>query len=1299
MKSTRVAALSAFSAITAFAWAEPLDVSSFSRSFDIVVPAASVGEGVSLADFPALVRLSTAIDGFSYGDFLQANGGDLAFTDETGEVLPHEIDTWNEQGESLVWVKVPTLARGTVIHCHYGNVSYSPAVAASSVWSDFTGVWHMREASGTVADATGHGLTATPTGARAEYNVGISDGVVGMARKNGGNAVYAEENRAYLSIPDYDSYALGDTFTASGFFRVTAAGGWYRLFSRKTSAGGWGQETHSETTSQVYVYGAPGAMPTVSVAGIVGNWVHLAFVYSGATCTVYANGQFLDTLSITPASDNGAPLSIGCTSAGDDWCLYGDYDEARLCDGELSAERIAADYATAHDKGFFAYSAVISNSTVDPADYTRFVQLTVGSSAIADGAMLPGVPVLVRLSTAITGFDYGDFGLADGGDLVFADADGRVLAHEIDTWDTTGESLVWVKVPLLSRGTAIYAYWGSSTASPLSASATWSAYKGVWHMNESGSTAEPDVSGNGLDAVPTSNSLTTWNGDPADTTSSMKSYTDGGVAGSYRRNQTDYAGFIHNYLSIPSYTLGDTFTFSGWFNMKYQYGWHRIVSRKANAGDTGGWHVEWNAGENDSINVLGSGSRCVTAKTGLFIDEWMALTFAFSGTTLRVYTNGVLSASGTVGAVTDNDEILALGNNINGTEPSFEGYYDEVRLGAGALSAERVAADYATIHDASFVSFGVVGVPAANVPVMATPTLSKDALGEMTVSVSMTSGTGTPHVRFVSADGTSDFALSEGVVTGPQSYSVAIPSALASDKTYAVLAVGVNTAGGETLAECEDMFYKGALSVVKSADASEDGPVAGAFTVSRSDAYGDLEVNYALSGTAVPGTDYVGAAYGTVVIPSGSTSATVSVMPKVNASVNADTTVSFAFADGLYSASGATASMTIANLAPVTKTAFKRRIDFTFPMEFLNAGETLENFPVLVRLSTAIPGFTYSEFLLSGGRDMMFTDSSGNVIPFEIDTWDTTGESLVWVSVPSLAQGTTIRMYYGNGVNPAGNSVAKWPGYAGVWHMGEASGTACDSTANGLDAEPVHNNPWNGDQTAIADGAIGKGRINQWDSTRYSVDYRTYGSDADVRARSKRSFARVADYSSLEVGSRFTFSGWFRTIHGAEWTEYLACRRIDGNYWGWHIQRLATDNDMDSRVSVRVADGGGDFTIPNMKGNWVHLVFSFDKVKNDQNVDIGEVTVYGNGETAPLFAGSGKGSTYVRDVNLPLTFGNLNDAANGDGYNGQYDELRLKRGTASASWAKAEYKTVTDSSFVSASNVMRAIGGLQIFVR
>src|SRR5574344_1676375 len=59
----------------------------------------------------------------------------------------------------------------------------------------------------------------------------------------------------------------------------------------------------------------------------------------------------------------------------------------------------------------------------------------------------------------------------------------------------------------------------------------------------------------------------------------------------------------------------------------------------------------------------------------------------------------------------------------------------------------------------------------------------------------------------------------------------------------------------------------------------------------------------------------------------------------------------------------------------------------------------LANFPVLVRLSTDIPGFSYDDFLGTSGSDLRFTDESGTELPFEIDTWNPSGTSLVWVAI------------------------------------------------------------------------------------------------------------------------------------------------------------------------------------------------------------------------------------------------------------------------------------------------------------
>ena len=115
---------------------------------------------------------------------------------------------------------------------------------------------------------------------------------------------------------------------------------------------------------------------------------------------------------------------------------------------------------------------------------------------------------------------------------------------------------------------------------------------------------------------------------------------------------------------------------------------------------------------------------------------------------------------------------------------------------------------------------------------------------------------------------------------------------------------------------------------------------------------------------------------------------------------------------------------------------------------------TLENFPVLVRLSAGSPsGFAYAD--VTNG-DIRFTDTNGNSLPFEIEKWDASGESHVWVSVPSLSgQATTITMYYGaiTGKLPPVDSTGVWSlaGYQNVHHFSDASGYMdIESSANNL---------------------------------------------------------------------------------------------------------------------------------------------------------------------------------------------------------------------------------------------------------
>ena len=69
-----------------------------------------------------------------------------------------------------------------------------------------------------------------------------------------------------------------------------------------------------------------------------------------------------------------------------------------------------------------------------------------------DGAELENFPVLVRLSPqTVAGFHHGTC-RADGSDVMFVDESYEPLPYQLDTWNPSGESLFWVKLPQPSPG-------------------------------------------------------------------------------------------------------------------------------------------------------------------------------------------------------------------------------------------------------------------------------------------------------------------------------------------------------------------------------------------------------------------------------------------------------------------------------------------------------------------------------------------------------------------------------------------------------------------------------------------------------------------------------------------------------------------------------------------------------------------------------------------------------------------------------------------------------------------------------
>ena len=322
---------------------------------------------------PALVKLSeSTISGFDYDDFTFANGGDMMFCDESGTSIPHEVDTWDENGESLVWVKIPSTDSGTTITMYYGSNAVTDD--STDVWTGYVGVWHFDAAT---ADTAAHscGMYANSTaiegidGHIAEHTVTNQAGRFGKGFRTNDSMGSKQGNYNYGGVWVNDSGANspvdgGENFTISGWFKHdTFDYAWDHIFYKRSRSdngtsgayvNAFAVESNSGTGSNPQIWprgsSANGARVLDENQGLQGTWAYLTFVYNGSTCTLYKNGVSTGWASIAACIDNDAPLVFGnnCNVAFGtmgDAAWNGWIDEARFSKGSKSAVWVAAEYA------------------------------------------------------------------------------------------------------------------------------------------------------------------------------------------------------------------------------------------------------------------------------------------------------------------------------------------------------------------------------------------------------------------------------------------------------------------------------------------------------------------------------------------------------------------------------------------------------------------------------------------------------------------------------------------------------------------------------------------------------------------------------------------------------------------------------------------------------------------------------------------------------------------------------------------------------------------------------------------
>jgi hypothetical protein len=325
----------------------------------------------------------------------------------------------------------------------------------------------------------------------------------------------------------------------------------------------------------------------------------------------------------------------------------------------------------------------------DFAAWSHHADLIVNTSATGANVSgrVTGFPLLVRLDASV--FDFTEAS-GNGSDIRFTSAAGRVLPYEIERWDSAGKAAeIWVKADTIQGNTAdqvLRMHWGYAPATAESNGPSvfdaGSGYVSVWHLGGAGD--RPNSVAGGQAAAPVNYAAGASRPGvigPADSLA-------GGNPGSYLDIGDGYAVFASG------------FTFSAWVKpVGTGYSVHFLDLGNGGGMDNiafGRYHETQNA---SFVAYNGSAaSQIVYANAAVAPDQWQFLAVTVSGTTAKIYRNGILMASETlsqpISAAARTSNFLGKGNWSS--NDFYKGGMDEPRLLKTAQGADAIKLAYET---------------------------------------------------------------------------------------------------------------------------------------------------------------------------------------------------------------------------------------------------------------------------------------------------------------------------------------------------------------------------------------------------------------------------------------------------------------------------------------------------------------------------------------------------------------------------------------------------------------------------
>lgn len=273
-------------------------IAAWKQSMDIVLTGYT--NTAVLTNFPVLLVLSNNVgnSGFTYSALSSPNGYDLRFADiaTTDTVLPYDVEVWNTNGVSLIWVRVSELSAGCTIKAYWDNDQATQPEAYTTngaTWSEYAGVWHLADSN--VRDASGYGNDGTNY-----YAVSNVTGKVGNGLEFDASGV---------------TY-IGDRAPLDNLNRSLSVSTWIKpeVLSWEDGVVSMGLGT--------WLFVLKNGLPSIQIGGIwqssatpveTGTWSLVSFVYddNAHQLSLYYNGQLDGSLAYTNLPGLNGELCLG----------------------------------------------------------------------------------------------------------------------------------------------------------------------------------------------------------------------------------------------------------------------------------------------------------------------------------------------------------------------------------------------------------------------------------------------------------------------------------------------------------------------------------------------------------------------------------------------------------------------------------------------------------------------------------------------------------------------------------------------------------------------------------------------------------------------------------------------------------------------------------------------------------------------------------------------------------------------------------------------------------------------------